>query len=203
MRKKSIVLRSMLAIAILCIGAISTFAQTSAFSYQGRLSELGAPVTGTRYFRFTLFDENGVPVPGTLTQQTLMVTAGVFNTSLDFGPAGFPGPNRSLEVAVKVNPGDPYTVLNPRQPILSAPYSIKSKTADNAGNADPKDPWFSRRDNPQTRARANQVSSERNHGGLPAREQTIDQNAFTTRKRSAIRREHSQVSTGISRPKTR
>src|SRR5688500_11937266 len=103
MTMKSIRLQFILTIFTLCLAAASTLAQTSAFSYQGKLSELGAPGTGTRYFRFTLFDENGVPVPGTLTEQTLMVTAGVFNTSLDFGVAAFPGPNRSLEIAVKIN----------------------------------------------------------------------------------------------------
>ena len=28
--------------------------------------ELGNPATGTRFFRFTLFDENGVAIPGAM-----------------------------------------------------------------------------------------------------------------------------------------
>ena len=110
----------------------AAFAQTTAFSYQGRLSEAGSPVTGTRFFRFTLFDENGAAIPRATVDQTLTVTNGVFNASLDFGAAAFSGANRSLEVAVKINVGDAFTILNPRSPILSAPYSIKSKTADNS-----------------------------------------------------------------------
>ena len=90
------------------------------------------PVTGVRLFQFTLFDENGAAIAGAVISQSLTVTNGVFNASLDFGAAAFPGANRSLEIAVKINAGDAYTILNPRQPILSAPYSIKSKTADNS-----------------------------------------------------------------------
>ncbi len=117
---------------LLFLSAATAFAQTTAFSYQGRLNEMGSPVSGTRYFRFTLFDENGAAIPGATVEQTLTVTNGVFNTSLDFGAANFPGANRSLQISVKINAGDAYTVLNPRQDILAAPYSIKSKTADNA-----------------------------------------------------------------------
>ncbi len=61
-----------------------------------------------------------------------MVTNSVFNKSLDFGAANFPGANRSLQISVKINAGDAYTDLSPRQPILAAPYSIKSKSAENA-----------------------------------------------------------------------
>lgn len=110
----------------------AVFAQTTAFSYQGRLSEAGSSVTGSRYFRFTLFDENGAAIPGATVDQTLTVTNGIFNTSLDFGAAAFPGANRTLQISVKINAGDAYTDLMPRQDILAAPYSIKSKEAENA-----------------------------------------------------------------------
>lgn len=118
-------------IFVLC--SVTTLAQTTAFSYQGRLSEMGAPVTGVRYFRFTLFDENGAAIPDATVDQTLTVTNGVFSTSLDFGAGAFvSGASRSLKISVKINAGDAYTDLNPRQEILAAPYSIKSKRADDA-----------------------------------------------------------------------
>ena len=123
-------------ILILVLCSLTAHAQTTAFSYQGRLSEAGNPVTGTRFFRFTLFDENGAAIPGATLDQTLTVTNGIFNTSLDFGAIAFPGANRSLKISVKTNAGDAYTDLSPRQEILAAPYSIKSKTADTATNAD-------------------------------------------------------------------
>lgn len=77
----------------------AAFGQTTAFSYQGRLSAADSPATGTRLLRFTLFDENGAAI-----DQTLTVTNGVFYASLDFfGAAAFPGASRSLEIAGKIN----------------------------------------------------------------------------------------------------
>jgi hypothetical protein len=115
--------------------AVSIAAQTTAFSYQGRLVEAGNPVTGTRIFSFTLFDENGAAIPGATVVQTLSVTNGIFNTSLNFGAGAFPGANRALEIAVKINANDSFTILNLRQTILAAPYAIKSKSSDTAINA--------------------------------------------------------------------
>ena len=116
---------------VACGGAVS--GQTGEFSYQGRLTEMGNPVTGTRFFRFTLFDENGAVIAGAVSEQTLQVNSGIFSATLDFGsPAFFAGANRSLQIEVKINIGDAYTLLNPRQPILSAPYSIRSLLADDA-----------------------------------------------------------------------
>jgi len=132
MTKESILKRIFIVSIFIALAVANVFAQTTVFSYQGRLTELGSPVTGTRFFRFTLFDENGAAMPGAVIQQTLTVTAGVFNTSLDFGANAFPGADRSFEIAVKLNAGDPFTILNPRQSILSAPYSIKSKTSENS-----------------------------------------------------------------------
>ena len=103
-------------LAVFCVTILISAAQgqTTAFSYQGRLSEAGSPVSGTRFFRFTLFDESGVAIPGSVIDRTLTVTNGVFNTSLDFGAANFPGASRSLLISVKINAGDAYTLLNPR-----------------------------------------------------------------------------------------
>ena len=126
-------LNTTLSIVILICGiALSGRAQTTAFSYQGRLVEMGNPVTGNRLFRFTLYDQNGAAIAGATVEQTLTVTDGVFATSLDFGSAAFPGATRTLETAVKINAGDAYTVLSPRQAILTTPYAIKSKEAMNA-----------------------------------------------------------------------
>jgi hypothetical protein len=109
------------------------FAQTTVFNYQGRLSEAGTPVTGTRFFRLTLFDENGAAITGATIEQIVPVTNGVFSVALDFGAGAFPGANRTLEIAVKLNAGDAYTVLNPRQQINSTPYAIRSL---NSGQAE-------------------------------------------------------------------
>src|SRR5687767_4031998 len=108
------------------------FAQTTAFSYQGRLTDAGSPANGNYLLQFKLFDAGGTQIGATISDVTVTATNGVFNTSLDFGAAAFDGADRFLEISVKKLPAAPYTVLAPRQPILSAPYSIKSKTATNA-----------------------------------------------------------------------
>lgn len=116
---------------VVCGGVVS--GQTGEFSYQGRLTESGNAVMGTRFFRFTLFDENGMAIPGAVSEQTLQVNGGIFSAALDFGAATFfAGANRSLQIEVKINAGDAYTLLNPRQPVQSAPYSIRSLLADDA-----------------------------------------------------------------------
>lgn len=136
MREKYI-LKHLFIVLILTVLAINTvFAQTTAFNYQGRLSESDSPVTGTRLFQFTLFDENGAAIPGAVISQTLTVTNGVFNANLDFGAANFPSATRTLQIAVKINAGDAYTILNPRQPVLSTPYSIQSKNSAQLGGVD-------------------------------------------------------------------
>lgn len=130
-----IIRRPAFLVLYLALAGASVFAQTTAFSYQGHLNEAGSPVTGTRYFRFTLYDENGAAIPGASVEQTLTVTNGIFNAALNFGASTLPGANRSLEIAVKINTGDAYTVLSPRADILSAPYAVKSKSADTATTA--------------------------------------------------------------------
>jgi hypothetical protein len=130
--KKFIINISFLILSLVVCGGAG-FGQTSEISYQGRLAESGNPVTGTRFFRFTLFDENGVAIPGAVSEQTLQVSNGIFSATLNFGaPVFVSGANRSLQIEVKINAGDAYTLLNPRQPVLSAPYSIRSLLADDA-----------------------------------------------------------------------
>lgn len=122
---------------LVCLLAAAAVSQTTEFSYQGRLSNPpGTPANGLFDFQFTVFDaiSGGSAIVG---QQRLNVTAvnGVFNVSLDFGAGAFPGPNRYLEIAVRPTGSGAFTTLSPRQPILSAPYAIKSLNAANADNS--------------------------------------------------------------------
>jgi hypothetical protein len=54
---------------------------------------------------------------------------------LDFGSAALPGSDRFLEIGVRRNNAEPYTVLSPRSKITSSPYAIRSLNATNAENA--------------------------------------------------------------------
>lgn len=113
-------------------------AQTTAFTYQGKLGSGGAAANGDYQFEFKLFDSD---LAGTQVGSTQAVVAtvqnGVFTTRLDFGAGSFPADaDRWLEISVRP-PGsiDAYTVLSPRQQLNSVPYAIRSLRASNADNA--------------------------------------------------------------------
>ncbi len=88
---------------------------------------------GNYDFEFRLYDQGaGGILIGVQPVLNVPVVNGVFNVNLEFGATAFPGANRFLEIAVTPAGGAGFTVLVPRQQILSAPYSIKSLSADNA-----------------------------------------------------------------------
>lgn len=106
-------------------------AQTTSFTYQGRLSDTNGPVTGIQDFEFRLFNAaaDGQQQGPTVTFNDLSVTNGLFVTALDFG-GNFPGADRYLQISVR--PGastGAYVTLSPRQPITSAPYAVKALEA--------------------------------------------------------------------------
>ena len=116
--------------------AASLRAQGTAFTYQGRLNQNGAPVTGIYDLRFTIYDSLAGPgvVAGPLAQSAVGVTNGVFNATLDPGAGVFTGPARWLEIGVRPNGGASYTNLSPRQALLPTPYAIHAGTASNVAN---------------------------------------------------------------------
>jgi hypothetical protein len=119
-------------LATFCLASV-VLAQSTVFTYQGRLTDTGSAASGNYDLQFKLFDTGTV---GTGTQQgsTVMVsnvtvTAGVFTVQLDFGSSVFTGANRFLEIAVKLPNGATFTVLGPRQAVTATPYAIKSLNA--------------------------------------------------------------------------
>ena len=119
---------------LLLLLAGPTFAQTTAFNYQGRLTDAGLPAHANYDFQFTIFDAaNGGNSIGSLQRLNVAVVNGAFSVNLDFGVGAFPGPDRFMEIAVR-KIGGAFTTLLPRQQILSTPYSIKSLSADNSTN---------------------------------------------------------------------
>ena len=108
----------------------------TAFTYQGQLTDAGAPAAGPYDLRFILFDAamNGNQVGATVTQTNVPVAAGLFTVSIDFG-AQFSGSARWLEVAVR--PGgssDPFTVLGPRHEVTPTPNAVYATSAGDAGS---------------------------------------------------------------------
>src|SRR5581483_8347262 len=113
--------------------ALTAGAQTTAFTYQGKLSDSGSAANGNYDFRFRLFDVNTNAVAGPITNSAVFVTNGQFTATLNFGSAVFDGSDRWLEVAVRSNGVvTAFTVLAPLQPITSVPYAIQSLNAANA-----------------------------------------------------------------------
>ena len=106
----------------------SASAQTTAFTYQGRLTDNSVPANGTYTMKFRLYasiDQNDQ----TGAEQTALVSVanGIFTLKLDFGAAAFaPNENRWLEIQVA------NTILAPRQQLTSAPYAIRSLEANKA-----------------------------------------------------------------------
>jgi hypothetical protein len=134
-RKGSVSLPALFAFLLLC--ALSAFAQTTAFTYQGRLSDASAPAAGTYDFQFALYDaaSDGRQQSSVQTVNGVSVVNGVFTVQLDFGSSAFPGSNRYLEIRVKKQSEASYTPLSPRQQITSNPYSIRSLNAASADYA--------------------------------------------------------------------
>ncbi|HEX3083266.1 MAG TPA: hypothetical protein VHP99_01985, partial [Pyrinomonadaceae bacterium] len=122
----------LLAAIIWCLmGSTAAFAQSSAFTYQGKLSDSGAPANGTYDIQFKLFDTAtvgaGTQQGPTITNSAVPVTAGIFNVQLDFGAGVFSGLPRFLEIGVRpAGDANPYNVLAPRQPVTSTPYAVRS-----------------------------------------------------------------------------
>ncbi len=118
--------------ALLIVGSAS--AQTTVFSYQGKLTDNGTPANGQYDFQFKLFDTATVGIGtqqgSTIPVSNVTVTEGTFTVQLDFGASVFPGAPRFLEMAVKKTSDSTFTTLGPRQPVASNPYAIHTLNAD-------------------------------------------------------------------------
>ncbi len=128
--------RSFVTITLLCLGTLMSHAQATDFLYQGQLQNTGSPANGMFDLEFALFDSatGGGQVGSTVARSGVQVSNGIFSVELNFGNQ-FPGTNRFLEIRVRPAGGGAFTTLLPRQPLTSAPYSIKSLNADNATSA--------------------------------------------------------------------
>ncbi len=108
---------------------LTCFAQGTAFTYQGRLDNGGAPASGIYDLRFAIFDAagGGSLVAGPLTNPVTALSNGLFTVSLDFGATVFDGGDRFLEIGVRPGASSgPYTTVTPRQRINPTPYAISA-----------------------------------------------------------------------------
>lgn len=114
--------------AVLLSFAALVQAQSTAFTYQGRLSDGAYPANGTYEMTFTLHSaDSGAAnqLGSTSTNTNVQVANGIFTVELDFG-SEFPGPDRWLEISVKKPAESGYTTLTPRQKLNSVPYAVRA-----------------------------------------------------------------------------
>ncbi len=133
-------------IAASSIAATSASAQfySDSFTYQGSLSENGAPANGFYDITFLVYDDElgGAPITnGTVTVTNVQVTDGLFSTEVDFGVFGdifntFTPRWIELRVSESGQPGT--TILEPRQkltPATLANFSLQSGYAVSSGTS--------------------------------------------------------------------
>jgi hypothetical protein len=108
-------------------GRAPNIGPTDTFTYQGRLTDGGAPANGAYDFRFSVYtaEVGGSLLGSVMLHNDIAVTNGSFSVNLDPGAMNtvFTGEGRWL--LVEVRPGSSigaYTAL-PRQPITASPYA--------------------------------------------------------------------------------
>ncbi|MCA1814999.1 MAG: tail fiber domain-containing protein [Acidobacteria bacterium] len=119
---------------MILFGAAAAEAQTTSFTYQGKLTDGGAAASGNYDFQFALWDSlsGGTQVGATQTINNVTVSNGVFTVTLDFGAASFPGADRFLEISARPAGSGSFTLLSPRQQVTSTPYAVRSANASSA-----------------------------------------------------------------------
>lgn len=118
----------------------SALAQTTAFTYQGRLEFQGSPAEGPFDFTFELHDQpdGGAPLGNLiLSNPGIAVSNGVFTATLDFGSSLFTGADRWLDISVRPAGGGSFTRLVPRQALTSTPYAVRARNASQASTVPP------------------------------------------------------------------
>jgi len=119
------------------LGAAPAPAAGTAFTYQGRLDDAGAPASGLHDFRFLLFNmaTGGVAVGSPVCADDVDVVDGVFTVLLDFGHPFAATWDYHLEVHVRQDTGlscgdlTGLSVLAPRQAVTATPMAIHANAA--------------------------------------------------------------------------
>jgi hypothetical protein len=134
MKNKTFIALAWLAFSTLNPQLSTAFAQGTAFTYQGRLND-GANLANGHYE--ILFRPFNVSTGGSqLTVPNIrpvVISNGLFTTTMDFGSGIFDGGAVFLQLEVRTNGGTGYTVLTPRQQLTPTPYAIFAGGAGGTG----------------------------------------------------------------------
>src|SRR5690242_11788078 len=116
MKKPLVIISTLFLMTVIACESVN--AQTTSFTYQGKLTDNGNPTTGNYDFQVKLFDlaSGGTQQGATQTLTNVAVSGGIFTVQLDFGICAtcFNGSSRFLEIAVKPTAGSTFTTLAPR-----------------------------------------------------------------------------------------
>lgn len=114
---------SLLTSLFLAIQSVLAAPLGTAFTYQGRLHDNGAPANGSYDLYFTLFDAVSGGAPSQPVHlENVNVANGLFTVQLDFGSLG----NQARWLEIQVRPGSSsgsFTALQPRQALTAAPFA--------------------------------------------------------------------------------
>src|SRR6201988_5536543 len=118
----------LLPLFVLVVFAPTATAQSTGFTYQGRLNDANQVANGNYDFEFRLFTALTGGTPDGTPREVLNVPVsnGVFTVLVDFGAGAFPGADRFLQIAVRPAGGGAFKTLTPRQQITLTPYAIRS-----------------------------------------------------------------------------
>jgi alpha-galactosidase len=108
----------------------------TAFNYSGQLADSGKPAEGLYDLRFRLMSaaKGGIEL-GVCNVTLIPVSSGKFTTVLRFDPTLFTGEPRWLELHVRTNGSEVFSVLQPRQLVGTVPAAVVAQIAQNAQHA--------------------------------------------------------------------
>lgn len=135
------------ALCAITLASQAALAQSTAFTYQGRLKTGADPASGLHDFRFRLWDAGGggLQVGSVQCVDNILVTEGVFSVTIDFGQQFTTAAQRFLEIEVRADSGltcasaAGFVVLAPRQLLTAAPLANNAKHANAAFSLDAAD----------------------------------------------------------------
>jgi hypothetical protein len=130
-------LAPLLSILVASSSGTMALAQSTAFTYQGRLKNGGNFASGRHDLRFSLFNAAtaGTQVGVTVCADNVAVDEGWFTTTIDFGQRFATTQGRFLEIEVRRDTGlgcgntTGFTRLTPRQPITATPMASHARSA--------------------------------------------------------------------------
>lgn len=119
---------------VLGVAAANADPLGSAFTYQGQLSDGGAPANGSYDLKFDLYTTaSGGTAIDSIELDAQSVSGGLLNASLDFTEMPYNGQALWVEVSVRHAGGGSFTTLSPRQSINATPYALYALNAPGGG----------------------------------------------------------------------